>query len=448
MRLCVEGGAPLKGRVQVPADKSITHRALILAALARGDSEVVARDAGLDNHSTAGVLAALGVPIEHASDTWQVEGCGPRALVAPVAPLDCGNSGTTMRLLAGVLAGAGVPAVLTGDASLARRPMGRVCRPLRHLGGVIAGEEREGRERPPLRVDVGQFGGGEITLEVASAQVKSALLLAGICSGEAVTVREPALTRDHSERMLRAAGVDVQRQILPEGGAEVAIGHGATLAPAHWEVPGDFSSAAFLLAAGLLVDGSDVTIADVGVNPTRTGLLEILEEYGASVEVSEWREAGGEPVATLRAQPSILRADFPGGRSMVVAGATIPLLIDELVVLAAIAARADGVTIVQDAAELRVKESDRVRETVRLLGAFGIQAEERSDGYLVRGPQTIVPARVDVSADHRLALTAAVLALAAPGESVLSGFDVAAVSYPSFVATLEALGARARLQPE
>lgn len=445
MELRIEGGAPLTGALDVPADKSITHRAIMLAALAQGESTVTARGAGEDNHSTARVMAGLGATIESSPTGFAVRGVGTRGLVAPASPLDCGNSGTTMRLVTGILAGAGVSAELFGDASLSRRPMGRVCKPLRALGADVAGRADGNRELPPVKSGKGAFRGGEARLDVASAQVKSAVILAGVTSGKAVAVREPSLSRDHSERMLRALGATLASRVEADGAAVVELGAGTQLAPASWSVPGDFSSAAFFLAAGTLVPGSQVTLRGVGVNGTRTGLLEVLEELGAAVIVRDWREEAGEPVATLIAAPASLRAERAGGGPTIVGGATIPLLIDELVVLAAVGSQASGVLEVRDAQELRVKESDRVRETVKLLAAFGVEAEERPDGYVVRGPQKLRAARVDVGADHRLALTAAVLALAAPGESVLSGFEVAAVSYPDIAAALASLGAKVRV---
>ncbi len=442
MELRIQGGEPLVGELEVPADKSITHRAVMLSALAEGTSTVTARGVGEDNHSTARVMAGLGARVRETGSGFEVEGVGPRGLRPPAGALDCGNSGTTMRLVTGILAGAGVPAELAGDASLSRRPMGRVCKPLRELGGDVAGRQEGGRELPPLRSGRGAFRGGHVGLEVASAQVKSSILLAGVASGKAVSVREPSPSRDHSERMLRAVGAKVASRREPAGTMFVELAAGTRLAPSSWRVPGDLSSAAFFLAVGAMVEGSRITIRNVGVNATRTGLLEVLEELGARVVVRDWREEAGEPVATLIAEPATMRAEAAGGGPTVVAGATIPLVIDELVVLAAIASQAAGVTEVRDAQELRVKESDRVRETVRLLAAFGAGAEERPDGYVVRGPARLKPARVDVSADHRLALTAAVLALAAPGESVLEGFEVAAVSYPEFPDVLQRLGAK------
>jgi 3-phosphoshikimate 1-carboxyvinyltransferase len=441
MDLRIHGGVPLSGSVTVPADKSITHRALILAALANGTSRIDASAPGADNRSTAAVLAALGVQIERGEAGWEVSGRGAAGLAPPDEALDCGNSGTTARLLGGVLAGAGVRSRLIGDASLSRRPMARVAEPLRALGGRIEGRRDGDREVLPLEIAGPGFQGGRQTLTVASAQVKSALLLAGASSGKAVEVTEPVESRDHTERMLAAMGAQVGRR--HEGSSHtVTLSAGTALQPVSVRVPGDFSSAAFLLAAGALIGGSSVAVRDVGVNSTRTGFLEILEELGADIQITDWREEGGEPICTLTVRPRRLVALRPGGVPTVVGGPVIPRLIDELVVLAAVAASADGPTEVRDARELRVKESDRIRETLRLLAAFGIAASERQDGFRIEGPQRPRPATVDVSADHRLALTAAVLALAADGESHLVGFDIAEVSFPGFADSIAALGGR------
>jgi 3-phosphoshikimate 1-carboxyvinyltransferase len=331
--------------------------------------------------------------------------------------------------------------------------MGRICRPLRALGAVIEGTSgpfgavargtsgRADRELPPLTIGRGTLRGGTHRSPVASAQVKSALLLAGVCGGIEVEVIEPATSRDHSERMLTAMGARIERERAGEG-QRVRVVPGAALRALDVEAPGDISSAAFLLAAAAVVDGSRVVIRDVGLNATRTGLLEIVEELGGDVRVSGWREEGGEPVGDLTVTAAPLRATRPGGGPAEVGGAVIPRLIDELVVLAALAARADGVTVVRDAGELRHKESDRIAETARLMAAFGVEVEVRGDGFVVRGPQPLRAATLDVSTDHRIALTAAVLALAAPGTSVLDGFEVAEVSFPELPELLVALGAR------
>ena len=447
MRLIIEGGAPLRGEARVPADKSILHRALIFSAIAGGEARITARAPGADNRSTAAVLRSLGVEIDAGEGAFTVRSGGVAAWRPPRAPLDCGNSGTTMRLMAGALCGAGVSAELGGDASLSKRPMGRVCVPLRQLGGDIAGVDDGGTEHAPLRIGTGSLRAGAYRTPVASAQIKSALLLAGVCGGVAVEIAEPERSRYYSERMLAAMGASVESADVKDG-HRVRLAAGAALEARDVAVPGDISSAAFLLAAGLLVDGSEVTVRDVGLNATRTGLLEILEEIGGGPEVRGWREPSGEPVGDLIVTPRSLVATRPGDVPTVVGGDVIPRLIDELVILAAIASQAAGTTVIRDAAELRVKESDRISETVRLLGAFGVDAEARPDGLVITGPQALRPARLDVGSDHRVALTAAVLALGARGESTLERFDIAAVSFPDIAAVLASLGAKVHVEDE
>lgn len=440
MRLIIQGGRPLRGEVEVPADKSITHRALMLAAVSDGRSSIRARAAGEDNHSTARVMSQLGARIESANEGWLVEGVGLRGLSSPGERLDCGNSGTTMRLLAGLLAGANVDAELVGDESLSVRPMGRVARPLRSIGGQVHGQERQGRETPPLVIRPGQVGSGSFAMEIASAQVKSALLLAGLSSGSEMHVIEPTPSRDHTERMLRARGVNLTVESTDKG-EEIHLDPPLSMPSLDVDVPGDFSSAAFLIAAGALTENSEIRIKNVGLNPGRIGFLQVVKDLAADCQVNGWREVGGEPMGELLVRTSTLSSRQKDGDSTVIAGKDIPQLIDELVVLGAVAARSEGQLDVYDAAELRVKESDRIAETSRLLRAFGVRMEERDDGYTIEGKQTIQAAQVDVSSDHRIALTAAVLALAANGQSVLEGFEVASVSFGSFVDDLRALGA-------
>ncbi len=439
MKIRVRGGAPLVGDLALPADKSIVHRALMLAAIARGESVIEAAGVGADNQSTARMLRALGVTVDATDIGWRVESPGVRGWSTPKGPVDCGNSGTTMRLGVGMLAGAGIAAELVGDASLSGRPMGRVCGPLRELGAHVSGRMDGGRELPPLRVVPAQLRPGVVTLAVASAQVKSAVLLAGLTSGVSVEVSEPGKSRDHTERMLTALGCALSQR----GGARSTLVLGAeqTITPLRLHAPADFSSAAFWLAAAALVPGSRLVLRGVGVNPTRTGFLEVLEELGARVHVHDWQEQYGEPVADLEVQPKTLVAVRPGGGSLRIGGDIIPRIIDELPVLAAVLATAEGHSEIRDAGELRVKESDRIRETGRLLAAFGVASEELEDGLRIGGPQPVRAATVDVRSDHRIALTALVLAMAAPGESVLDGFEIADVSFPNVIDLAQSLGA-------
>ncbi|MBN1960932.1 MAG: 3-phosphoshikimate 1-carboxyvinyltransferase [Deltaproteobacteria bacterium] len=446
MELRIEGGKPLIGNFEVPPDKSITHRALMLASLCEGQSVIEAKGIGEDNQSTKKVLTDLGVAIQEDNGSIIVTSQGAKHFITPNQPLDCGNSGTTMRLLSGILAGAGINAELCGDASLSGRPMGRVCEPLRKLGANIRGTITNGRELPPLRIDATKaFKGGAIEVNVASAQVKSAIILAGVTSGRSVSVRQPAVSRNHTETMLKALGAPIRSYQETLGSVVVELGDGTKLLPTHFKIPGDFSSAAFFLAAGVLVADSRITITNVGMNVTRNAFLDVMLGVGARIDVADLNEHNGESVATLRVQPSFLCTPNSESESYIVGGGKIPLLIDELVILAALASQVRGTTKVQDAHELRVKESDRISETLRLLSSFGVQAIEQPDGFIIKGPQQLKAARVDVSSDHRIALTAAVLALAAPGESILSGFEVAAVSYPGFIDVLQKLGAKVRV---
>lgn len=440
MRVKIRGGAPLRGEVEVPADKSITHRALMLSALAKGRSSIRARHAGEDNQSTAHVLRSLGVAIDSAAEGWLVDGVGLAGLRAPATALDCGNSGTTMRLMAGILAGANLEATLIGDESLSRRPMDRITKALATLGARCVGTKNQGRELPPIVIAPATLHACEHTLAVASAQVKSAMLLAGLTGRVEVTINEPIPTRDHTERMLRARGAGVS-VLAGATGRRITLDPPLSLTALDVDVPGDFSSAAFLVAAGSIVPNSEVVVRNVGVNPGRTGFLEILEEMGSRTRVAGWRESGGEPVGDLTVGKAELSCVQAGGQPTMVGGEDVPRMIDELVVLAAVASQAKGRLEVWDARELRVKESDRISETRRLVEAFGGTVEEWDDGFAIVGGSPLRACTLDVSSDHRIALAAAVLGLASPGETTLEGFEVAAVSYPSFVTDLRGLGA-------
>jgi len=433
-------GQPLKGSVPVPSDKSIGHRALLFAALCEGTSDIHAFSHGEDNVSTANALRAMGVRIEEAGPSdLRVHGAGLFGLMAPEVALDCGNSGTTMRLLCGLLSAQPFRSTLVGDASLSRRPMMRVVAPLRARGAAIEGKAhltKPGDVTAPLVV--GPLAKDLTELEhespVASAQVKSALLLSGLYAHGATFVREPTVSRDHTERMMHALGVPID-----------TVGPLVKLDPAGWSgkmpafeitIPGDLSAAAFLIVAAQLVPGSRVTARGVGVNPTRTGILEIARDMGAGIGVEPLGDRAGEPIAEIHAWHAPLRAVSIGGE-------IVPRGIDEIPIACALAARASGITRISDAEELRVKESDRVATMASVLRAFGVNVSERPDGLDIEG--TASPLRgVDVESkgDHRIAMTAAVLALVADGPSRVRDADCIATSYPKFVATLRALGAR------
>jgi 3-phosphoshikimate 1-carboxyvinyltransferase len=423
--LHVVPGGPLRGSCTVPGDKSISHRALFLAAIARGTCAIDDLAPGEDVRSTAACLAALGARIALRGGGAMVQG---GALSPPRDVLFCGNSGTTARLLAALTAGAGTGGRLDGDASLRARPMRRVLDPLAAMGAHFTGE------RLPLEVAAGQtLHGAAHVLPVASAQVKTALLLAGLHASGITSVREPAPSRDHTERMLPAFGVE----LLRENGAIAVRGPVRPVAPPSLRVPGDPSSAAFVLAAALLVPGSDVTVTGVGLNPTRTGFLRVLARMGAELEVTPEGDAGGEPVGRIRARHGPLSATTVGAEE-------IPALIDEVPLLAAIATAADGRTEIRGAGELRVKESDRLARVAAGLTALGARVEELPDGLAIDGPSPLSGARVDGSPDHRLVMTFAVAALRARGASAIDGAAWAAISFPTFAATLARLGADVR----
>jgi 3-phosphoshikimate 1-carboxyvinyltransferase len=426
-------------RVRVPGDKSVSHRALLFAALAEGESRLEGVLPGADCQSTAAALRAMGVDVPDLpadGAPFTVRGVGASGLRAPDAPLNCGNSGTTARLLLGVLAGAGVPATLTGDASLLSRPMRRVTGPLEAMGARF--REEGVLDRLPIRVlGEGEFRGGRWVLPVASAQVKSAMLLAGLLSGRPMEVEEPGLSRDHTERMLRAMGVPVRTARAGSGRAHrwtASIGPGPhPLAPLSLRVPGDPSSAAFLVAlAAMGGAGKGLRIEGVGLNPTRTGFLDVFRRMGVDVEVipDDGPTAGGadgvgEPTGTLVVRPSRLRATEVGGGE-------IPSLIDELPLVAVLAARARGTTRVRDAAELRVKESDRIAVTAQNLRALGVTVREFPDGMDVEGTQAPLAGRAPAHHDHRIAMAFGILG-ATPGSRVeVDDPAVVEVSFPGF----------------
>ena len=421
---------PLIGATTVPADKSITHRSLLFGAIAGGQSRMRNYLDGGDCRATLAIIRRLGVDVEEpAPGEWIIHGRGLQGLVEPECVLDCVNSGTTARLLIGLLAGQRFHSVLAGSEQLRRRPMGRVVEPLRTMGADIAG--RQHGRLLPLSVRGKDLRGVEYDLPVASAQVKSALLLAGLYTNNLTVVREPGPARDHTERMLAAMGAPIARR-----GAIISIERPKyELAPFDLTVPGDFSSAAFLLAAGAIAPGSHVTLEGVNVNPTRRGLLDALIEMGASVSMDHWGESGGEPTGDLHVQPAGLQA-------ITLMGEGIVTLIDELPVFAVLATQAEGTTVVKDAGELRVKETDRIATTVAELRKLGAQIEATSDGFVVTGPVRLQGARVDSHGDHRLAMALAVAALVAEGATAIEGAECVADSFPGFERTLTRLGAR------
>lgn len=430
----------ISAEVRVPGDKSLTHRALMFAAAARGESRLSGLLAGADCRSTVEVLQALGVDMPRLSPDGRevrVSSQGIAAWRAPASILDCGNSGTTVRLMMGLLAGRPFPVTLTGDESLRSRPMRRVTDPLERMG--VAVRELGEADRLPVELRGGQLAPLSHRSPKASAQIKSAVLLAGLSGGVPVQVREPGLSRDHTERMLQSLGVVVRGEATADGGWQVALEPPTgPLPPLEMDVPGDPSSAAFVLAVALLsVEGSEVVVPNIGINPTRTGFFDAIRRMGGQIEINNRRESGGEPVGDLVARASRLRA-------IEVGGAEVPSMIDELPVLATLAARAEGETVVRGAEELRAKESDRITVVVDNLRAIGVDAEELPDGFVVRGSDRPLAGRVRTHHDHRIAMAFGVLG-ALPGvELEIEAPDVVDVSFPGFWGTVRGLGGRRR----
>ena len=415
------------GTVGLAGDKSISHRYALLAALANGRSTIAQYSRGADCASTLDCLAAAGVVVQRTrsadgSLTVDIEGRGLRGLREAASPLDAQNSGTTMRLLSGILAAHRFTSVLVGDASLTRRPMGRVIVPLELMGARIESHDR----RPPLTIHGAALKGIRYRTEVPSAQIKSAVLLAGLQADGVTVVEESAATRNHTELALRAFGAAVQ-----VSGNTIELAGGQALRGGAFLVPGDISSAAFWVAAAAAIPGSDVEIQNVGLNPTRIALLDVLRRGGALVEEHIDREAGGEPSGRVRVR-------YGAPRPLTLGADEVPYLIDEIPALAAWASLG-GELHVTGAGELRVKESDRISALVRGFQALGADVEEFSDGFHLRGSRRLRGGRADAAGDHRLAMSFAIAALGADSPSIISGADSVAISYPEFFSTLESL---------
>jgi 3-phosphoshikimate 1-carboxyvinyltransferase len=414
----------LQGAIGVPGDKSISHRAVILGSISSGTCRVRGFLRSQDCLQTVACLRRLGVEIREVNTgTMEIEGVGLKGLQEPDDLLDVGNSGTTIRLLTGLLAGQEFHSVLTGDDSLRRRPMMRIVTPLREMGARIEGRQK-GRFAP-LSIVGGDLRPISYAMPVASAQVKSAILLAGLYAHGKTGVKEPAPSRDHTERMLRLQGRDVENTdgLITMSGAE-------ELAPFDIDVPGDISSAAFFVVAGLICGDSDLKVEHVGVNPTRTGIMDVLRQMGGHITFSNPRNEGQEPVADIWVKSSRLR----GTR---IEGEMIPRVIDELPVLAVAATQAEGRTVVGGAEELRVKETDRIGAMVRELSKMGARIQERRDGFVVEGPTPLHGAECDSHGDHRIAMAMAVAGLVAEGETIITHADCVDVSFPDFFEILK-----------
>ena len=447
MKLIVDPATgPLNGTITIPGDKSIGHRALLFSLLSQTPIRVLGLGDGADNGRSARAITALGARIAKDGDAIVITGTGLDAMTAPGAPIDCGNSGTTIRLLCGLLAGQRFATTLVGDESLSKRPMRRVIEPLAQMGGSIKGQGGTAQGggldvTPPLVVGPasGPLRALDYTLPMASAQVKTAILLAGLYADGATTVTEPGPSRDHSERMLAYLGAPLA---VEDRTTRIDTrGWNRRLSGAGFEVPSDPSSSAFLVAAALLAGAGEVRLPGVCVNPTRTGFLDAIAAMGGEVTREDERQAGPEPIATL-----VVRGAARELRATEIAGDLAVRSIDELPILAVIAARAKGTTVVRDAEELRVKESDRIATTCALLRAFGITCEARPDGFTVEGQpdRPFQPARVHAEGDHRIAMAAAIAGLVASGTTHIDDADNVATSYPGFAAALTQLGATIR----
>lgn len=435
MNLSLRPVSQVSGHIRVPGDKSVSHRAAIFGALAQGTTRITGFLRAHDTMGTLNALHELGAHVEDDGEVITIHGAGLDGLRPPNALIDCGNSGTTMRLLLGVLAGQNFAATLSGDASLSRRPMDRVRVPLSQMGARISGQGD--KCAPPITIQGGDLRGITYEMPVASAQVKSAILLAGLHAlGETIVV-EPNPSRDHTERMLRGFGVEVSVE-----NGRVSVSGGQKLHATDVSVPGDISSAAFFFVAAALRPNWQITVESVGVNPTRTGVLDVLQDMGARVELSNGRESGGEPVADVTVTGADLRATRIGG-------ALIPRLVDELPVLALLATQAEGETVICDARELRVKESDRIATIARELSKLGANVQERDDGLVISGPTPLHGATVtSPRGDHRIAMTLAVAGLVAWGETTIENMDAVESSFPDFPLLLRSLAPDAFLLPQ
>jgi 3-phosphoshikimate 1-carboxyvinyltransferase len=422
MQAAVQRPKRLTGTITPPGDKSISHRAAIFNAIADGESRIDNYGPGADCQSTLRVLRALGTQIDGKGSSFTV--CGG-ILQEPADILNTGNSGTTARLMAGVLAGQSFLSVMTGDRSIRSRPMGRIVEPLRLMGAEVDG--RDGGKLAPLTFRGGSLHGIEYRLPVASAQLKSALLLAGLFADGETVLAQPALSRDHTELMFRAMGAEVTQD-----GLSVSVKR-ARLHAVDVSVPADISSAAYWLVAAVCHPDAEVTIVGVGTNPTRTGILDALQAMGADVSVINERTEGGEQVADLVARSSELH-------STEIAGDLIPRLVDEVPILALAACFAKGTTVIHDAAELRVKESDRLQATSKELSRMGASVEELDDGLRITGGRALTGAACRSYADHRIAMTLGIAGLLASGETTIAAAETASISYPSFWEELAGLG--------
>ncbi|MCD8222690.1 MAG: 3-phosphoshikimate 1-carboxyvinyltransferase [Clostridiales bacterium] len=415
----------LRGEITVPGDKSISHRSVMFGSLAKGTTEIHHFLRGADCLSTISCFQAMGVTIDISGDMVTVHGNGLHGLKKPESILDCGNSGTTTRLIAGILSAQDFDVTLTGDASIQKRPMNRIITPLSRMGARIRSLHDNGCA--PLAITGTHLNGIHYLSPVASAQVKSSILLAGLYATGETRVSEPYLSRNHTELMLSSFGADVRTE-----DTTAIIQPADELYCQKIEVPGDISSAAFFLAAGLMIPDSEILIRNVGINPTRDGILRVCRDMGGNIELLNIRDNGHEPNADILVKTSSLHGT-------VIGGAIIPTLIDEIPMIAALACLADGETIIRDAAELKVKESNRIEVMVRGLSAMGADVRETDDGMVIRGGRPLHGTVIDSHLDHRIAMTFAILGCCAEGETEIIGADCVTISYPQFYQDLKGL---------
>lgn len=416
----------LKGELVPPPDKSISHRAVMFASIANGKSVVRNLLMAEDPVSTINAFRSLGLEITIDPNALTINGKGLYGLKEPLDVINCGNSGTTMRLISGVLAGNPFFSVLTGDDSLKQRPMARVITPLKEMGAEISARAND--KYPPIAIKGGKPRAIDYKMPVASAQVKSCILLAGLYADGRTSVVEPYLSRDHTERILGSMGADIRID-----GLTVSLEGGRELGPIDMTVPSDFSSAAFFMAAAAIVPGSEVLIRGVGINPTRTGFLDVMKEMGAVVELSNKRDVSGEPVADILCRTS------DGLKAVSIGKDTVPSLIDEFPILCVLASQADGVTEIRGAEELRVKESDRIKAMAAELKKFGVELEEYPDGISIKGRAALRGAGLESYGDHRIAMSLSVAALIAEGITTIKDASCVDISFPGFYEMLKTL---------
>lgn len=417
----------LKGEVQIPGDKSISHRAVMLGSIARGTTEISHFLNGADCLSTIHCFQKMGIEIEQSKDLVLVHGRGLRGLKAPQGILDTGNSGTTTRLICGILSGQNFSSVLSGDDSLNSRPMKRIMDPLNQMGARIT--SIQDNNCAPLRIEPGTLHGIRYVSPVASAQVKSSVLLAGLYADSPVSVTEPVLSRNHTELMLGSFGADISSELHADGSATASVSPCAELYGQKIQVPGDISSAAYFIAAGLLVPGSRLLVKNVGINPTRAGFLEVCRKMGADIGYLNRQSQGGEETADLLVTPKPLTGT-------VIEGDVIPSLIDEIPILAVMAAFAEGTTVIRDAAELKVKETNRIQTVTENLLAMGAEIIPTEDGMIIHGTGALKGTQIQSHLDHRIAMAFSVAALAAEGTTTILDSQCVDVSYPGFFAQL------------